>query len=97
MINSLDIGWKKTRHQVFFDLARQMSEVDTTSVGTYLLFLCVARDVFAAQQAFFSHRGRTAPTACLPLHSFLEKLDGRITPGNIFCFKHQPSQQRQVE
>lgn len=25
------------------------------------------------------------------LHSLLEKIDGSITPGNIFCFKHQPS------
>jgi DNA-binding MarR family transcriptional regulator len=41
------------RHQVFFDLARQMPEVDTTSVETYLLFLRVARDAFAAQQAFY--------------------------------------------
>jgi DNA-binding MarR family transcriptional regulator len=41
------------RHQVFFDLARQMPEVDTTSVGTYLLFLRVARDALAAQQAFY--------------------------------------------
>src|ERR1700692_45214 len=41
------------RNQVFFDLARQMAEVDTTSVGTYLLFLRVARDAFAAQQAFY--------------------------------------------
>src|SRR5258707_11846929 len=30
-----------------------MPEVDTTSVGTYLLFSWVARDVFAAQQAFY--------------------------------------------
>ena len=41
------------RNQVFFDLARQMAEVDTASVGTYLLFLGIARDVFAAQQAFY--------------------------------------------
>src|ERR1700730_119461 len=41
------------RHQVFFDFARQMPEVDTTSVETYLLFLRVARDAFAAQQAFY--------------------------------------------
>src|SRR5260221_11469548 len=41
------------RHQVVYDLARQMPEVDTTSVGTYLLFSWVARDVFAAQQAFY--------------------------------------------
>src|SRR2546430_3339822 len=41
------------RQQVFFDLARQMPEVDTTSVGTYLLLLWVARDVFATQQAFY--------------------------------------------
>jgi len=30
-------------------------------------------------------------------HSFLEELDSSITPGNIISFKHQPSQQRQVE
>ncbi len=42
------------RHQVFFDLASQMPEVDSTSVETYLLFLRVAGDAFAAQQAFFS-------------------------------------------
>ncbi len=41
------------RQQVLFDLARQMPEVDTTSVGTYLLFLWVAREVFASQQAFY--------------------------------------------
>ncbi|MFL5629375.1 MAG: MarR family winged helix-turn-helix transcriptional regulator [Ktedonobacteraceae bacterium] len=41
------------RHQVFFDLACQIPEVDTTSVGTYLLFLWVARDVLAAQQTFY--------------------------------------------
>src|SRR2546425_283539 len=41
------------RHQVFFDLARQMPEVDTTSVGTYLLFILVAREVFDAQQTFY--------------------------------------------
>lgn len=27
----------------------------------------------------------------------LEEIDGSITPGNIFCFEHHPSQQRQVE
>jgi hypothetical protein len=31
------------------------------------------------------------------MNHFLEKVDGGITPGNIVCFKHQPSQQRQVE
>src|SRR5258708_28979369 len=41
------------RHQVLYDLAHQMPEVDTTSVGTYLLFSWVARDVFADQQAFY--------------------------------------------
>ena len=41
------------RQQVLFDLAHQMPEVNTTSVGTYLLFLWVARDVFADQQAFY--------------------------------------------
>src|SRR2546422_5706514 len=41
------------RQQVLFDLARHMPEVNTTSVGTYLLFSWVARDVFAAQQAFY--------------------------------------------
>jgi DNA-binding MarR family transcriptional regulator len=41
------------RQQVLFDLARQRTEVDTTSVGTYLLFLWVAREVFASQQAFY--------------------------------------------
>src|SRR2546430_15077723 len=41
------------RQQVFFDLARHLPEVNTTSVGTYLLFSWVAREVFAAQQAFF--------------------------------------------
>jgi len=41
------------RQQVLFDLALQMPEVDTTSVGTYLLFLWAAHDVFAAQQAFY--------------------------------------------
>jgi DNA-binding MarR family transcriptional regulator len=41
------------RQQVLFDLARQRPEVDTTSVGTYLLFLWVAREVFASQQAFY--------------------------------------------
>src|SRR3989442_278920 len=41
------------RQQVLFDLARHMPEVNTTSVGTYLLFSWVAREVFAAQQAFF--------------------------------------------
>ena len=41
------------RQQIFFDLARHMPEVNTTSVGTYLLFSWVAREVFAAQQAFF--------------------------------------------
>jgi DNA-binding MarR family transcriptional regulator len=41
------------RHQILFDLARHMPEVDTTSVGTYLLFTLVARDVFDFQQAFF--------------------------------------------
>src|SRR3989449_8229273 len=39
--------------QVLFDLARHIPEVNTTSVGTYLLLLWVARDVFAAQQAFY--------------------------------------------
>jgi len=41
------------RQQVLFDLARHMPEVNTTSVGTYLLFSWVAREVFAAQQAFY--------------------------------------------
>src|SRR5258708_19261636 len=41
------------RQQVLFDLAHHMPEVDITSVGTYLLFSWVARDVFAAQQAFY--------------------------------------------
>ena len=41
------------RHQIFFDLARHMPEVNTTSVGTYLLFTLVAREVLDVQQAFF--------------------------------------------
>ena len=41
------------RHQILFDLARHLPEVDPTSVGTYLLFLGVAHEVFAAQQAFY--------------------------------------------
>ena len=41
------------RQQVLFDLARHMPEVNTTSMGTYLLFSWVAREVFAAQQAFY--------------------------------------------
>ena len=41
------------RQQVLYDLAQQWPEVDTTSVGTYLLFSWVARDVFAAQEAFY--------------------------------------------
>jgi len=41
------------RHQLFFDLACHMPEVNTTSVGTYLLFALVAREVFDIQQAFF--------------------------------------------
>jgi len=41
------------RHQIFFDLARHMPEVDTTSVGTYLLFTLVAREVLDFQQVFF--------------------------------------------
>ena len=41
------------RQQIFFDLACHMPEVNTTSVGTYLLFSWVAREVFAAQQAFY--------------------------------------------
>ena len=41
------------RHQVLYDLAQQWPEVNTTSVGTYLLFIWVARDVFAVQQAFY--------------------------------------------
>src|SRR6266702_3957645 len=41
------------RQQVLFDLARHMPEVNTTSVGTYLLFSWVAREVFAAQQTFY--------------------------------------------
>src|SRR5713226_10130712 len=45
------------RHQVLYDLAHQMPEVDTTSVGTYLLFSWVARDLFANQQAFYDRYG----------------------------------------
>src|SRR2546421_12324208 len=41
------------RQQVLFDLAPHIPEVDTTSVGTYLLFTWVAHEVFAAQQAFY--------------------------------------------
>ncbi len=41
------------RQQVFLDLARQMPTVNTTSLETYLRFLLVARDLFAAQQAFY--------------------------------------------
>ena len=41
------------RYQVLFDLACQMSAVDTASVKTYFFFLKVAHDVFAAQQAFY--------------------------------------------
>src|ERR1700680_5172374 len=41
------------RYQVLFDLACQMPAVDTASVKTYFLFLKVAHDVFAAQQAFY--------------------------------------------
>ena len=41
------------RQQVLFDLAHHIPEVDTTSVGTYLLFTWVAHEVFAAQQAFY--------------------------------------------
>jgi len=40
------------RHQLFLDLAHQLPGVDTSSVGSYLLFLGVAGDVFAAQQTF---------------------------------------------
>ena len=41
------------RHQLWFDLARQTPGVDSTSVGTYLLFSRIAHEVFAAQQAFY--------------------------------------------
>ncbi len=41
------------RQQVFLDLACAMPEVDTTSAETYLLFIWVARDLFASQQAFY--------------------------------------------
>ena len=41
------------RYQVLFDLACHMPEVDAASVRTYFLFLKVAHDVFAAQQAFY--------------------------------------------
>src|SRR5438552_2874431 len=41
------------RHQALLDLACDIPEVNTASVGTYLLFSCVAREVFTAQQAFF--------------------------------------------
>jgi DNA-binding MarR family transcriptional regulator len=41
------------RYQVLFDLASHMPAVDTASVRTYFLFLKVAHDVFAAQQAFY--------------------------------------------
>ena len=41
------------RYQVLFDLACHMPAVDTASVKTYFFFLKVARDVFAAQQAFY--------------------------------------------
>jgi DNA-binding MarR family transcriptional regulator len=41
------------RQQILFDLACHVPEVDTTSVGTYLLFTWVAHEVFAAQQAFY--------------------------------------------
>ena len=41
------------RQQVLYDLARHMPEANTTSVGTYLLLSSVAREVFAAQQAFY--------------------------------------------
>ena len=41
------------RQQVLFDLARHIPEVDTTSVGTYLLFTWVAHEVSAAQQEFY--------------------------------------------
>lgn len=42
------------RQQVLFDLACHMPEVDTTSVGTYLLFSWVAHELFAVQQAFYN-------------------------------------------
>ena len=41
------------RYQVLFDLACHMPAVDSASVKTYFLFLKVAHDVFAAQQAFY--------------------------------------------
>src|ERR1700694_443059 len=39
--------------QVFVDLAHQVPAMETLSVETYLFFQRVARDIFAAQQAFF--------------------------------------------
>jgi len=41
------------RHQLFWDLARQIPETDIASVETYLYFARVASDFFANQQAFF--------------------------------------------
>lgn len=43
------------RHQVLFDVARQMPEGQSLSVETYLHFLGVAGDILVAQQAFYDH------------------------------------------
>jgi DNA-binding MarR family transcriptional regulator len=41
------------RYQVLLDLAQYMPDPDTASIRRYLLFLWVASNLFAAQQAFF--------------------------------------------
>lgn len=45
------------RHQLFWDLARQVPGADITSVETYLYFARIASDFFANQQAFFGRYG----------------------------------------
>lgn len=45
------------RHQLFWDLARQVLGADIASIETYLYFARVASDFFANQQAFFGRYG----------------------------------------
>ncbi len=70
------------RYQVLFDLARHMPAVDTISVGTYLLFSWVAREVFAAQQAFYD-RFELSEGKLVVLLLLYQAPNYRLTPSEL--------------
>jgi DNA-binding MarR family transcriptional regulator len=71
-----------SRYQAFLDFARQMPDVDTAAVETYMLFFRVASDISAAQQAFYERFGLSEGKHIVLLH-LCQAPHYRMTPSAL--------------